>query len=137
MPATISKKHRPKRPDARPNGKRRKKERLAQVEKMEAKDLTSTRIPKQLHKERQVAGELKKTRKSSEDSRVRSLQKLLRQIERLGEKESAGEELDAAQLEKLGRLDCVVAELEELLADQDSSVQSDDEEDDEEVDHKE
>lgn len=45
-------------------------------------------------------------------------------MERLGEKESAREELDAAQLEKLGRLDSVVDELEELLADEDSLVES-------------
>jgi hypothetical protein len=45
-------------------------------------------------------------------------------MERLGEKESAGEELDAAQLENLGRLDSVVDELEELLADEDSLVES-------------
>lgn len=71
-----------------------------------------------------MEGGLKQPRKSSEESCLLSRQKLLRQMERLGEKESAGEELDAAQLEKLGRLDSVVDELEELLADEDSLVES-------------
>lgn len=134
MPDTKTKKHRPKRPDARPNGKRRRKERLAEVEKMEAKDLITTRIPPKLHKERLATGVLRKPCKSSEESRIRALQKLLRQMERLREKQSAGEALDAAQLEKLGRLESVVAELEELLADEDNVGESDHEEDEKDVD---
>lgn len=152
MPHSTTKRHRPKRPDDRPNGKSRNKSRLAAVEKMEAKDLIRTRIPKALHKERQVTGVLRQAprKKSSTiesriESRVRSLQKLLRQIEQLGEKRAAGEVLNAAQLEKLGRQDSIVAELEEieeLLVDEDSDdieeeeVSSQASEEDEEEDDK-
>jgi hypothetical protein len=95
------------------------------VEKMEAKDIITTRIPKALHKERPVGGVLRAApRRSVEESRIRSLQKVLRQIMQLAEKQNAGGVLDAAQLAKLERMDSVVFELNELLAD---------EEDDDEV----
>jgi len=115
MPHSTTKKHRPKRPDIRPNGKRRNKERLASVDKMEAKDLITTRTPRSERKERAVTGELRKPRKSTDDVRIRSLHKLLRQIQQLGERESAGDELNAPQLKKLARMDSVIAELEEVL----------------------
>jgi hypothetical protein len=116
MPHSTTKKHRPKRPDARPNGKRRNKERLKVVEKMEAKDLITTRIPKAEHKERPVTGVLRgQARIPAEESRVRALQKVLRQIQALAEKQSEGAKLDPAQLAKLGRFDAVIDELEELL----------------------
>eukprot|EP00978_Attheya_sp_CCMP212_P042966 scaffold272040_cov51-Attheya_sp.AAC.1 len=129
MPHSTTKKFRPKRDDVRPNGKRRNKARLAAVEKMEAKDIITTRIPKALHKERPVTGVLRAAmpRISVEESRIRSLQKLLRQIEQLGEKKSAGGVLDAAQLEKLERLASVVFELNELRADEDGDEDEEDE----------
>lgn len=128
MPHSTTKKHRPKRPDIRPNGKRRKKERLALVDKLEAKDLIRTRIPRSERKERVVTGDLRKPRKSPEDGRIRSLHKLLRQIQQLGERESAGEVLNASQLKKLARMDSVIAELEELLG-----VEDEDSGDDEQM----
>jgi len=135
MPHSTTKRHRPKRPDDRPNGKSRNKARLAAVEKMEAKDLIRTRIPKALHKERQVTGVLRLPRKKKTatiENKVRSLQKLLRQIEQLAEKRKAGEVLDAAQLEKLSRRDIVIGELGEIeelleLQDEDSDEVEEDE----------
>ena len=66
--------------------------------------------------------------------RVKFLQKLLRQIENLQERMEGGERLDEAQLQKVGRLDEVVAEIEELLDVNLSSSEGEDddaEEDDE------
>ena len=63
---------------------------------------------------------------------MRFLQKLLRQIESLKERQEGGEVLDEAQLKKVGRLEEVVEEIEELL---DVNLDSSDEE--EEVDEKE
>ena len=49
------------------------------------------------------------------EKRLRALNKLLRDIEALQEKEAAGETLDEQQETKLGRLDEVLAEMEELM----------------------
>ena len=46
MPHSITGKHRSKRPDNRPNAKKRKKQRDDAYAKAEAKDVISTRIPK-------------------------------------------------------------------------------------------
>lgn len=118
MPHSTTKKHRPKRPDYRPNSKQRKKEHAKRIETIDKRELMpNTTIPKSLRKERNPTGVLKQERTyiSSEESRIRSLQKLLRQIKVLDEKHTAGEKLNDAQLEKLARLDSVIEELEELL----------------------
>ena len=52
---------------------------------------------------------------SDAEKRLRALNKLLRSIEDLQRRDEAGEELDDAQLAKLGRLDEVLAEMEELM----------------------
>ena len=49
------------------------------------------------------------------EKRLRSLNKLLRQIEQLQEREMSGETLDAQQLEKVSRLDEALEEMEELM----------------------
>ena len=60
------------------------------------------------------------------------MQKLLRQIETLKMRLSTGEKLNDAQMKKLGRMDEVVAEIEELLdVNLGSSSSSEDEEDEE------
>lgn len=128
MPHSITGKHRSKRPDNRPNAKKRKEDRLAAYAAAEAKDVISTRIPKSEQKERPVTGELRQKVLPPEVKRARFLQKLLRQIEALKERKEAGEQLDTAQLQKLGRRDEVVAEIEELL---DVNLDSSDEEEDE------
>jgi cobalamin biosynthesis protein CobT len=139
MPHSTTKKHRPKRPDYRPNAKQRKKEHAKRIETIDKRELMpNTTIPKSLRKERNPTGVLKQetTYISPEESRIRSLQKLLRQIKVLDEKHSAGEKLDDAQLEKLGRLDYVIEELEELLGvdagESEESIQDDDNEEEEE-----
>ena len=135
MPHSITGKHRSKRPDSRPNAKKRKKDRDAAYAAAEAKDVISTRIPKSEQKERPVSGELRQelpTQQLEEAKRVRYLQKLLRQIETLKMRLSTGEKLNDAQMKKLGRMDEVVAEIEELLdVNLGSSSSSEDEEDEE------
>lgn len=49
------------------------------------------------------------------EKRLRSLNKLLRQIEQLQEREMSGETLDAQQREKVSRLDETLEEMEELM----------------------
>jgi uncharacterized protein with WD repeat len=125
--STTTTSYRPKRPDARPNSKRRRRERQAFVEKAEAKDLQTTRIPKSQHKERDSGrGQVLRTttKRPASDIRVRALHKLMRQIEVLEEKRNAGEILNSWQQAKVGRLDVVMAELEELL-DVDGSTDQD------------
>ena len=56
-----------------------------------------------------------KRKLQSNEKRVRSLNKLLRQIEELQARVANGEELDEQQSEKLDRLDEVMEELEGLL----------------------
>ena len=115
MPHSTTGKHRSKRPDTRPNAKKRKKERRAAYEAAEAKDIISTRIPKSQQKERPVTGQLRLDSNQIKMKRAKFLQKLLRQIENLKERQEGGEVLDEAQRKKVGRLDEVVAEIEELL----------------------
>ena len=99
------------------------------MERADVRDLRATSIPKHQQKERRVTGELKKEL-PPDAKRARHLQKLLRQIEALQERKENGEKLDAAQLQKLARMDEVVAELEELFG---VDLGSSDEEDEDEV----
>mmetsp|Transcript_36832 Transcript_36832/g.75087 ORF Transcript_36832/g.75087 Transcript_36832/m.75087 type:complete len:154 (+) Transcript_36832:99-560(+) len=133
MPHSITGKHRTKRPDTRPNAKKRKKQHAQAYEAAEASDIISTRIPKSQQKERPVTGILKPDGDQLKMKRVRFLQKLLRQIESLKERSEGGESLDEAQRRKVGRLEEVVEEIEELL---DVNLDSSDE-DEEEADDKE
>ena len=142
MPHTYSGKKRTKRPDFRPNGKRRlkaqqkeaEKDRLARVAGKERKgkllapprheklpplkadddyNNNDANIIRKYYKKGQVLRK-EKRQQPPEASRIRSLHKLLRQIVALEEKQKAGATLNEAQLTKLGRFDDVVAELEEL-----------------------
>ena len=100
------------------------------MERADVRDLRATSIPKHQQKERRVTGELKKEELPPDAKRARYLQKLLRQIEALQERKDNGEKLDAAQLQKLGRMNEVVAELEELFGvDLGSSDEEEEEED--------
>lgn len=85
------------------------------MERADVRDLRATSVPKHQQKERRATGELKKEELPPDAKRARYLQKLLRQIEALQERKDNGEKLDAAQLQKLARMDEVVAELEELF----------------------
>ena len=49
------------------------------------------------------------------EKRVRALNKKLRDIEAIQEREKAGEPLDEQQLAKLDRLDDVLTEMDELM----------------------
>ena len=115
MPHTISGKTRSKRPDSRPNAKRRKKEKAKKVEEADVSDLRATRIPKSEQRERTPGGILKQKQLAPEAKRVKFLTKLLKQIEALRERKEQGETLEEAQLHKIHRYDEVVAEIEALL----------------------
>lgn len=153
MPHTTTKRARTKRPDFRPNGKRRlqaqqrkqEKDRLARVAANELKGklfapLRHEPLPKisnntattNNNSNRNRAQILRKAKPNSKDSsniRFRALHKLLRQIVALEEKQTAGTKLDEAQLAKLGRFDEVVEELEEMqrALDEDDDEEEDDE----------
>eukprot|EP00984_Skeletonema_dohrnii_P013373 scaffold5533_cov111-Skeletonema_dohrnii-CCMP3373.AAC.3 len=143
MPHSITGKHRTKRPDTRPNAKKRKKQHAQAYEAAEAKDIISTRIPKAQQKERPVTGILKPDSDQLKMKRVRFLQKLLRQIESLKERQEGGEVLDEAQRRKVGRLEEVVQEIEELLdvnldsSDEEEEVEADDDDKEESEDEEE
>lgn len=162
MPHTTTKRKRTKRPDFRPNGKRRlkaqqaqtEKDRLARVAANERKgklfapfyheklppqqpnnsDTTATTNKGQL---------LRKTKNASDHSssiRFRALHKLLRQIVALEEKQQSGNILNEAQLKKLGRYDEIVEELEEIQRvldddDEEEDDESESEEEDNDEDH--
>mmetsp|Transcript_20601 Transcript_20601/g.44749 ORF Transcript_20601/g.44749 Transcript_20601/m.44749 type:complete len:158 (-) Transcript_20601:290-763(-) len=153
MPHTTTKNKRTKRPDFRPNGKRRRKaeqatvekDRLARVAKNELKGklfapLKHEKLPPltSMDKQQQIAqtrSQLlrKQPKQSPEATRFRALHKLLRQIVALEEKQNSGVTLNEAQLEKLGRFDDVAAELEGLQKriEEEAAEEDDEEEDDE------
>eukprot|EP00581_Thalassiosira_minuscula_P012944 CAMPEP_0183721576 /NCGR_PEP_ID=MMETSP0737-20130205/13809_1 /TAXON_ID=385413 /ORGANISM="Thalassiosira miniscula, Strain CCMP1093" /LENGTH=193 /DNA_ID=CAMNT_0025951613 /DNA_START=131 /DNA_END=712 /DNA_ORIENTATION=- len=156
MPHTTTKKTRTKRPDFRPNGKRRlksqqaaaEKDRLARVAARESRNklLTVPRhealpsLPPSSTSGDDDANAINKMRRfqplkqeqqqshSPETIRFRALLKLLRQIVALDKQQQSGKTLNEAQLKKLGRYDSVVNELEEL---QRRLEQEEDEEEDE------
>ncbi|KAI2489571.1 hypothetical protein MHU86_22362 [Fragilaria crotonensis] len=155
MPSTTTKTKRTKRPDARPNGKRRRKEhqaeaekdRLERVAKNEAKGKIVAvprlaKLPAVPAADDDVKGgdaatkgqTLRKESKAPVESRVRALHKILRQIQALEEKEKNGEKLDDAQKLKVARFDAVISELEELQNVEEESESDKDEDDDGESD---
>ncbi|OEU19686.1 hypothetical protein FRACYDRAFT_268067 [Fragilariopsis cylindrus CCMP1102] len=150
MPHTYSGNKRTKRPDFRPNGKRRLKalqvtvenDRLARVAANELKAKGMSTIPRHEKLAPVTAAELeqqlKKKKKAQETfpemKRYRALLKLLRQIVVLEEKRESGVVLNDAQIAKVNRFDGLAAELEELQQSLDSSEDEDgvDEDEDEE-----
>lgn len=117
MPHTTTGKKRSKRPDVRPNGKERRKEKQKVAAATPVEKLIKTRIHSSQRKERPVSGILRKENQQIDtvSKIIRSRQKVLKQIASLAEKQKSGTILDKAQIQKLGRFDIVVAELEELL----------------------
>ena len=65
---------------------------------------------------RKPAGRAAAVDLSKDDKRLRNLNKVLRQIEELQRRSATGEDLDEQQLEKVGRLDDVLEEMEGLMA---------------------
>jgi hypothetical protein len=130
MPSTTTQKTRNKRPDSRPNAKRRRlehkkiteKERLERVAQKEAfarrhNPVTVERVFVEKRKPQDQDTEKRKqgTGLDAISSRVRSLHKVLRQIQALEEKERNGLlVLNEAQQKKVARFDEIISELEEL-----------------------
>ncbi|MGK3756162.1 MAG: hypothetical protein ACI8RD_008472 [Bacillariaceae sp.] len=147
MPHTYSGNKRNKRPDHRPNGKRRlkalqvtvEKDRLARVAANELKAKGMSTIPRHEKLAPIAAAELEQTlqKKKAQNTfpemkRYRALLKLLRQIVVLEEKRESGVVLNDAQIAKVNRFDGLAAELEELQQSLESSGDEDDEDEDEE-----
>mmetsp|Transcript_14258 Transcript_14258/g.30449 ORF Transcript_14258/g.30449 Transcript_14258/m.30449 type:complete len:159 (-) Transcript_14258:274-750(-) len=144
MPHTTTKAKRTKRPDFRPNGKRRLKAQQAKVEKDRLARVAANELKGKLlaplhheklpppsggpQKSKNRGQVLRKERQSPEEIRFRSLHKLLRQIVALEEKQKSGVTLDNAQLTKLGRFDDVAAELEALQKSIEEAEEDDEEE---------
>jgi uncharacterized protein with WD repeat len=161
MPSTTTKVKRTKRPDARPNGKRRRKESQAEVEKNRLERVAKNEAKGKIVAVERVAKlpkispiddddnnnnnnnndddeakkrrgqELRKVKKDPAEIRVRALHKVLRQIKALEEKEKAGVQLDEAQKLKIGRFDAVISELEELQKVEDSENEGEEDSDEE------
>ena len=144
MPHSTTKRKRTKRPDVRPNGKRRLKAQQAQAERDRvARVAARERRGKLLEVPRHealppapapaggdgAAPDRARARKAARASpaavRVRALHKLLRQIVALEERQTAGATLDGAQRAKVGRFEAVAAELEALQGDPDASDDGD------------
>ena len=75
--------------------------------------MNPTRPEPAIQKQQQKKSRPKELQK--DEKRLRALNKLLRSIEDLQQREAAGEVLDAQQQQKVDRLDEVLAELEELM----------------------
>jgi hypothetical protein len=142
MPHTYSGNKRNKRPDFRPNGKRRlkalqvtvEKDRLARVAANELKAKGMSTIPRHEKLAPITAAELEQQLKKKKEQetfpemkRYRALLKLLRQIVVLEEKRESGVVLNDAQIAKVNRFDGLAAELEELQQSLESSEDEDDE----------
>ena len=148
MPHTYSGNKRNKRPDFRPNGKRRLKalqvtvenDRLARVAANELKAKGMSTIPRHEKLAPVTAAELEqqlKKKKAQQETfpemkRYRALLKLLRQIVVLEEKRESGVVLNDAQIAKVNRFDGLAAELEELQQSLESSEDEDGVDEDEE-----
>jgi len=152
MPHTTTKRKRTKRPDSRPNGKRRlkaqqaaaEKDRLARVAANERKGklfapLHHEKLPPlptsndedggaAAVKNKRRGQQLRKAKNNdpSHSVRFRSLHKLLRQIVALDENQNSGVILNEAQKVKLGRYDEVVQELEEMQRSLDEEKEEED-----------
>ena len=158
MPSTTTKVKRTKRPDARPNGKRRRKESQAEVEKNRLERVAKNETRGKIVAVERVAKlpkispidddtndtndeaktrrgqELRKAKKIPAEIRVRALHKILRQIKALEEKEKAGVQLDQAQKLKVNRFDAVISELEELQKVEESDNEGEGESDEQDSD---
>jgi uncharacterized protein with WD repeat len=153
MPSTYTTTKRTKRPDARPNGKRRLKEYQKQVEIDRLKRVAAneakgkifavehhTKLNKIDHHQQEQERSTRNKRarldspKDSNELRVRALHKVLRQIQILEDKEKAGVTLDDAQKKKVARFEQVISELEKLqnVNDSDSNDLDKNDDDDEE-----
>ena len=149
MPHTYSGNKRTKRPDFRPNGKRRlkalqlanEKDRLARVAANELKSKGMTTIPRHeklapitaAKLEQRLQLQTNKQKVFPDMIRYRSRLKLLKQIVVLEEKRESGVVLNDAQITKVNRFDGLAAELEELQKSLDSSGDEEEEGEDDEI----
>jgi len=113
-----SQKQRTKRPDGRPvAAKTRQKIEAKLASKLTIQDLRVTSKLKGDRKEREVGprttGDMKQIpTKSSEEKHIHALRKKLRHIEELIKRQDAGENLNEAQLDKISRMEDLIAEME-------------------------
>mmetsp|Transcript_11617 Transcript_11617/g.13320 ORF Transcript_11617/g.13320 Transcript_11617/m.13320 type:complete len:156 (-) Transcript_11617:228-695(-) len=149
MPHTYSGNKRTKRPDFRPNGKRRlkalqvanEKDRLSRVAANELKSKGMSTIPRHeklapisaAKMEQRLQLPKNKQKIFPEMIRYRSRLKLLRQIVVLEEKQESGVVLNEAQITKLNRFDGLAVELEELQKSVESSADKEEESEEDEI----
>mmetsp|Transcript_2076 Transcript_2076/g.4423 ORF Transcript_2076/g.4423 Transcript_2076/m.4423 type:complete len:123 (+) Transcript_2076:149-517(+) len=118
MVREVTKKHRPKRPDARPNPIKRRAERKKANAAKTAEDLRVVRKKKSEHADREIdtSEPLRAVGEAAISKKVRALNKKLTQIEELKKRQKNGEELDEAQLQKVDSLGETLELLDEFLA---------------------
>jgi uncharacterized protein with WD repeat len=114
MPHTTTKAHRTKRIDTRPNEKVRRKLQKQIEDNKTIQNLRVTSVQRAERKER-IAQTTPLSKLSKNEKILRALRKKLNAINQLIEKESAGETLDAQQLEKICSLPQVMSEMEEIM----------------------
>ena len=110
-----SQKQRTKRPDGRPvAAKTRQKIEAKLASKLTIQDLRVTSKLKGDRKEREIGpSDMKQIpTKSSEEKHIHALRKKLRHIEELIKRQDAGENLNEAQLDKISRMEDLIAEME-------------------------
>ena len=114
---TTTSKSRTKRPDSRPNEKRRRKQHVKDAAAESIQDLRVTRKQKHERKERTaVMSTLRDTAQVKEEKYVKALRKKLREIDALIARQKKGDVLDDQQLAKIESLDAVMQEMETVLA---------------------
>lgn len=119
MPHTITKNHRPKRVDSRPNSNVRKHKNREAADQQEAQDIRVTKKNKHERQEREV--DTSEKLKTNEDDirvakKIKALNKKLTAIEALKDKQSKGETLDDKQLAKLESLSETLQMLDDFMS---------------------
>ena len=113
-----TKKARSKRVDVRSDYRKRTQQRRLEQDKAVVKDFRVTKLQKGEKKEREVTHDMKMKKSdglsTKDEAFVRSLRKKLRDIEELMKKQGEGVDLNDAQLEKISKLDDVIAKLQEF-----------------------
>jgi uncharacterized protein with WD repeat len=113
----VTKKHRTKRADTRPNAKQRLRALQREEAQKTAQDIRVVKTRRVDRKERQIAPlhESLKPELSDDDKMIRNLRKKLRSIDELIERQKQGVALNPEQVAKIEQLDTALAAFEELI----------------------
>jgi len=122
MPHTTTKAVRVKRPDSRPNGKRRMKLSKQMDDAQVIQDIRVTKLPVAEKKER--VNNNQPIELTKDEKLIRALKKKLKGIDKLMEDQKAGKVLNELQLNKISTLEQTMKDLEALIS---SNTQEEDE----------